>query len=100
MDLIQIFFPECKSKSMSGCFIHQAGIFGVKCFSIFCGLILADSNVKIGQGQLRLIIKHILFYHICGLQPFWSRDLNNLMNTPSNSPVISEKPMLVCGSPN
>ena len=35
------FFPECKSKSMSGCFTHQAGIFGVKCFSIFCGLILA-----------------------------------------------------------
>ena len=36
------FFPECKSKSISGGFIHQAGIFGVKCFSIFCGLILAD----------------------------------------------------------
>ena len=35
------------------------------------------------------IIKHILFYHIWGLQPFWS----SLMNTPSNSPVISEKPM-------
>ena len=50
-------------------------------------------NVKICQGQLRLIIKHILFYHIWGLQPFWSSDLNNLMNTPSNSPVISEKPM-------
>ena len=28
-------------------------------------------NVKIGQGQLQLIIKHILFYHIWGLQPFW-----------------------------
>ena len=40
------FFPECKSKSMSGCFIHQAGIFGVKCFSIFCGLILADSKIS------------------------------------------------------
>ena len=26
---------------MSGCFTHQAGIFGVKCFSTFCGLILA-----------------------------------------------------------
>ena len=38
------FFPECKSKSISGVFIHQAGIFGVKCFSIFCGLILADSK--------------------------------------------------------
>ena len=59
-------------------------------------------NVKIGQGQLQLIIKHILFYHIWGLQPFWSSDLNNLINTPSNSPVISEKPMFikVCGSPN
>ena len=32
-------------------------------------------NVKIGQGQLRIIIKHILFYHILGLQPFWSSDL-------------------------
>ena len=31
-------------KSISGGFIHQAGIFGVKCFSIFCGLILADSK--------------------------------------------------------
>ena len=38
------FFPECKSKSISGGFIHQAGIFGVKCFSIFCGLILTDSK--------------------------------------------------------
>ena len=28
------------------------------------------NNVKIGQGQLQLIIKHILFYHIWGLQPF------------------------------
>ena len=36
------FFPEYKSKSISSCFIHQAGIFGVICFSIFCGLILAD----------------------------------------------------------
>ena len=35
-------FPECKSKSLSGCFIHQAGIFGVKCFSKFCGLIPAN----------------------------------------------------------
>ena len=45
VDLIQIdFLLECKSKSISGGFIHQAGIFGVKCFSIFCGLILADSK--------------------------------------------------------
>ena len=29
------------------------------------------NNVKIGEGQLPLIlIKHILFYHIWGLQPF------------------------------
>ena len=28
------------------------------------------NNVKIGQGQLQPIIKHILFYHIWGLQPF------------------------------
>ena len=51
--------------------------------------------VKIGQGQLQLIIKHILIYHIWGLQPFMSSDLNNLMNTPSNSPAISEKPMFI-----
>ena len=30
--------------------------------------------VKLSQGQLQLIIKHILFYHIWGLQPFWSSD--------------------------
>ena len=29
---------------MSGCFTHQVGIFGVKCFSTFCGLILAASK--------------------------------------------------------
>ena len=29
------------------------------------------NNVKIGQGQIQLIIKHILFNHIWGLQPFW-----------------------------
>ena len=32
------------SKSISGCFTHQAGIFGVKCFSTFCVSILADSK--------------------------------------------------------
>ena len=48
----------------------------------------SDLLNKIGQGQLQLIMKHILFYHI-----FWSSDLNNLMNNPSNSPVISEKKM-------
>ena len=49
--------------------------------------------VKIGQGQLQLIMKQILFYHILGSQPFWSSDLNNPMNTTSNSPVISEEKM-------
>ena len=43
------------------------------------------NNVKIGQGQLQLIMEQILFYHIWGLQPFWSSDLNNLLNNPSNS---------------
>ena len=33
------------------------------------------NNVKIGQGQLHLTIKHILFYCIWGLQPFWLSDL-------------------------
>ena len=51
------------------------------------------NNVKIGQGQLQLITEQTLFYHIWGLQTFWSSDLNNLMNNPSNSPVISEKQM-------
>ena len=44
------------------------------------------NNCKTGQGQLQLIMKHILFYHIWGLQPFWSTNLKQ-----SNSPVISEK---------
>ena len=44
-------------------------------------------NVKIGQGQLQLIMEQILFLPYT----FWSSDLNNLMNNPSNSPVISEK---------
>ena len=51
------------------------------------------NNVKIGQGQLQLIMKQILFYYKLGLQPYWSSDLNNPMNTPSNSPVISEEKM-------
>ena len=38
------FFPECKLKSISGWFIHQAGIVGVKYFSTFCDLILVDSK--------------------------------------------------------
>ena len=36
------------------------------------------NNCKTGEGQLQLIMKHILFYHIWGLQPFWSTNLNNL----------------------
>ena len=51
------------------------------------------NNVKTGQGQLQLIMNQFLFYHILGLQPFSSSDLNNPMNTPSNSPVISEEKM-------
>ena len=48
------------------------------------------NNVKIGQGQLQLLMEQILFLPYT----FWSSDLNNLMNNPSNSPVISEKKML------
>ena len=47
------------------------------------------NNVKIGQGQLQLIMEQILFLKYT----FRSSDLNNLMNNPSNSPVISEKKM-------
>ena len=36
-------------------------------------------------------MEQILFNDIWGLQPFWSSDQNNLINNPSNSPVISEK---------
>ena len=45
------------------------------------------NNFKIGQGQLQLIMEQILFLPYT----FWSSDLNNLMNDPSNSLVISEK---------
>ena len=47
------------------------------------------NNVKIGQGQLQLLMEQILFLPYT----FWSSDLNNLMINPSNSPVISEKKM-------
>ena len=47
------------------------------------------NNVKIGQGQLQLLMEQILFLPYT----FWSSDLNNLMNNPSNSPVISVKKM-------
>ena len=49
------------------------------------------NNVKIGQDQLRLIMKHILVYGGCG--HFCQVTEHNLMNTPSNSPVISEEQM-------
>ena len=49
------------------------------------------NNVKIGQDQLRLIMKHILFYGGC--RHFSQKTLSNLMNTPTNSPVISEEKM-------
>ena len=51
------------------------------------------NNVKKGQGQLQLIMEQNLFYRILGLQPLWPSHLNNLMNTPANTPVISEKKM-------
>ena len=45
MDLIQIFSRNVNQNVFQVVgFIHQAGIFGVKCFSIFCGLILTDSR--------------------------------------------------------
>ena len=47
------------------------------------------NNVKIGQGQPQLIMEQILFLPYT----FWSSDLNNHMNNPSNNPVISEKKM-------
>ena len=47
------------------------------------------NNVKIGQGQQQLIMEQILFLPFT----FLSSDLNNLMNNPSNSPVISDKKM-------
>ena len=49
------------------------------------------NNVKIGQGHRRLIMKHILFYG--GFGHFCQVTQNNLMNTPSKSPVISEETM-------
>ena len=73
-------------------------------FSVNTKIILGDlkvlrrspdllNHVIIGQGQLQLIMEQILFYHIWGLQPFLSSDLNNQMNNPSNSPLVSEKKM-------
>ena len=48
------------------------------------------NNVKIGQDQLQLIMK---YFFLWGLQHFGQVTKNNLMNTPSNSPVISEEKM-------
>ena len=46
------------------------------------------NNVNMGQGQLRLIMKHILFNHIWGLHPFWSSELKqsneNSIKQPSD----------------
>ena len=39
------------------------------------------NNVKIVQGQLQLIMEQILFYHIWGLQPFWSSAIKYLADT-------------------
>ena len=47
------------------------------------------NNIRIGQGQLQLIMEQILFLPYT----FWSSDLNNLMNNPSNCRNISEKKM-------
>ena len=44
------------------------------------------NNVKIGQDQLAYNGTNFVLPYT-----FWSSDLNNLMNNPSNSPVISEK---------
>ena len=40
----RFFCLECKSKSISGCFRQQTGLFGVNYFSIICGMILVDSK--------------------------------------------------------
>ena len=50
-------------------------------------------NVEIGQGQLWLIINHILFTIYGGCSHFGQVNKKNLMNTPLNSSVISENPM-------
>ena len=32
------------------------------------------NNIKIGQGQLQLVMEQTLLYNIWGLPPFWSSD--------------------------
>ena len=49
------------------------------------------NNVTIGQDELWLIMKHILFYGGCG--HFGQVTLNNLMNPQSNSSVVSKEKM-------
>ena len=44
MDLIQTFSQNVNQKVFQVVSYINAGIFGVKYFSIFCGLILADSK--------------------------------------------------------
>ena len=48
------------------------------------------NNVKIGQNQLQLKETYFVLW---GLWPFWSSDLKQCKNTPSNIPVISEEQM-------
>ena len=57
------------------------------------------NNIKINQDQLRLMMKHILFYGGCS--HFGQMTENNLLYTPSNSPQISEEKMFreICDSP-
>ena len=42
--LVSDFLLECKSKRSFGLFIHQAGTFGVKVFSMLLKLMFADSR--------------------------------------------------------
>ena len=74
------------SGKLSGMFLCQLKLEDLKVLRRSPDLL---NNVKIGQGQLQLIMEQILFLPYT----FWSSDLNNLMNNPSNSPVISEKKM-------
>ena len=54
------FSRNVNQKVFSGGFIHQAGIFGITCFSIFCGLILADSK----SGEI-LMPKNLIALGFC-----------------------------------
>ena len=57
------------------------------------------NNIKIGFGQLQLIMKYILFYHIWGLWPFWSSDppltlLRLILVAPIHIPVCKRRDFL------